>query len=193
MASFYTSDNFSSALANRGIIHQFSAPYFPEQNGHAERVNRTLIEVIRTILHQNQLPFQLWGEIMQSAAHVYNLTTHSALDETTPYQALFGEKPAVNLLRPIGVTCHYILENTLKFAAKGQEGKLLGYHRFSKAYRIWNPVENKIVVNYNVKFDNTEWKQETGNDQSLLASNNPNQTPLNSANPQIENFQNLPS
>ena len=161
MASYFTSDLFSSPLAEKGIIQQFSAHCFPEKNGHAERLNRTLIEATRTVMHQGHLVFPLWGEVLRSVTQVYNMSSHSALENRrTPYEALFGEIPAVNLLRPIGTTCYYKLENTPKFSPKGQTGQLLGYHPFSKAYRIWDTSENKIAVSYNVKFDNNEWKSE---------------------------------
>lgn len=156
MASYYTSDMITSALASKGIIHQYSAPYFPEQNGHAERANRTLIEATRTVLNQSSLQPRLWGEVMKSVAHVYNATTHSALNKSTPHESLFGEKPTINLLHPIGSVCFYIEQNTPKFLPKAIQGILIGYNAFSKAYRIWNETDEKILTSYNVKFDKFE-------------------------------------
>ena len=186
MASYYTSDIFTSALSGKGIIQQFSAPYFPEQNGHAERLNRTLIEATRTIMHQSHLPFQLWGEVLRSVAQVYNQTSHSAVNNSTPYELLFGDKPSVNLLRPIGINCHYMLEYTSKFEQKAQQGKLLGYHPFTKAYRIWDQFDNKVRISYNVKFDNVDVANETRPRTSESHHNNPDFTtssPLTSSLP----------
>ena len=161
MASYYTSNVITSALALNGIIHQFSAPYFPEQNGHAERVNRTIIEATRTVLHQSRLQPRLWGEVMKSVAQIYNVTNHSALKKSTPHESLFGEKPTINLVHPIGSTCFYTERNTPKFLPKASQGILIGYNAFSKAYRIWNEIDEKIVISYNVKFENVDQPEET--------------------------------
>ena len=59
----------------RGILHEFSAPYTPQQNGVAERKNRTLIETARTMLADSKLPINFWAEAVSAAC--YTLTGFS--------------------------------------------------------------------------------------------------------------------
>ncbi|KAI3808308.1 hypothetical protein L1987_24257 [Smallanthus sonchifolius] len=56
----------------KGIHHEFSAPYVPQQNGVAERKNRTLVETARTMLADSKLPVTFWAEAVNTACHVLN-------------------------------------------------------------------------------------------------------------------------
>ena len=66
------SNEFSNYCEEHGIIHQCTAPYTPQQNGVAERKNRTLVKMVNSMLIQAQLPFNLWGEALLAACHVLN-------------------------------------------------------------------------------------------------------------------------
>ena len=57
----YESAAFSDFCAQYGIVHQTTAPYTPQQNGVAERKNRTLKEMINSMLNSSGLPHNLWG------------------------------------------------------------------------------------------------------------------------------------
>ena len=81
---------------SHGIIHSFSAPYTPQQNGISERKNRTLLEGTRACLEQNHLKSVLWGPVLHAVNHVQNRTIHSKLNKS-PYRL-----PRTNYLRPIG-------------------------------------------------------------------------------------------
>ena len=52
---------------SKGISQTFSAPRTPQQNGVAERKNRTLIEVARTMLEDSKLPTYFWAEAINTA------------------------------------------------------------------------------------------------------------------------------
>ena len=58
--------------ANKGIKREFSIARTPQQNGVAERKNRTLIEAARTMLADSQLPIQFWAEVVSAACYVLN-------------------------------------------------------------------------------------------------------------------------
>ena len=147
MASYYCSPVFSHTLKKSGIVHQFSAPYVPQQNGFAERLNRTLIEATRTSMHSGKLPLFLWGETLSSIAQVYNFTPHTGIEYSCPHEALFGESPSVNRLRPIGAPCTYLIRNSdSKFDPKGNPAILIG------AYRLWDTEDCKVVISYDVTF-----------------------------------------
>ncbi|GJX15794.1 retrovirus-related pol polyprotein from transposon TNT 1-94 [Tanacetum coccineum] len=85
----------------------------PQQNGVAERKNRTLIEAARTMLADSKLPTMFWTEA--------------------------GKFPNISHLKPF--VCHVTILNTSdhlgKFEGKADEGFIVGYAADSKAYRAW--------------------------------------------------------
>lgn len=68
----YCNKEMQKQLTSRGILLETTAPYTPEQNGVAERDNRTMVESARTMLHAKQLPLFLWAEAISTAAHILN-------------------------------------------------------------------------------------------------------------------------
>lgn len=70
---FMNSEN-NNVLRKQGIQHQRTAIYTPEQNGVAERKNRTLVEAVRTMIHAKGLPLKLWAEGINTVAYVINRT-----------------------------------------------------------------------------------------------------------------------
>src|SRR3954469_19269221 len=74
----------------------------PEQNGVAERYNRTLFESLRAMMHSASVPEELWAELAATAVYLRNrLPTHANMDEKSPYEAWHGHKPLVGHLRVI--------------------------------------------------------------------------------------------
>jgi transposase InsO family protein len=79
-----------------GIKHKFLAPYTPQQNGVAERKNRTLIEMARTMLHELKTSDRFWAEAIKMVCHATNrLYLHKLLKKTS-YELLIGNKPNVS-------------------------------------------------------------------------------------------------
>jgi hypothetical protein len=88
-------------MAENGIVPQPVPSYTPEANGRAERLNRTLIEKVRALLIQFQLPVALWPYAMKVASQVHNRTLPNAM-VATPYELFYGTKPDVTMFRPFG-------------------------------------------------------------------------------------------
>ena len=127
-------------LNEEGIKHEFSAPYSPQQNGVAERKNRTLIEMARTMLDEYKTSDRFWAEAVNTACHASNRLYLHRLLKKTPYELLTANKPNVSYFRVFGSKC-YILNKkpkSSKFAPKANEGFLLGYDSNSRAYRVFN-------------------------------------------------------
>ena len=74
-------------LKECGIKHEVTAPYSPEQNGVAERANRTILERTKAILADTELPKKLWMEIASTVVHLKNRSPTKSLDRKTPYEA----------------------------------------------------------------------------------------------------------
>jgi transposase InsO family protein len=123
-------------LDEEGIKHEFSAPYAPQQNGVAERKNRTLIEMARTMLDEYRTSDRFWAEAVNTACHAINRLYLHRILKKTPYELLTGNKPNISYFRVFGSKC-YILNKKAKnskFASKAMEGFLLGYDSNSRAY-----------------------------------------------------------
>nr|GFB27085.1 putative ribonuclease H-like domain-containing protein [Tanacetum cinerariifolium] len=111
--------------SQKGIKREFSNARTPQQNGVAERKNRTLIEAARTMLVDAKLPVTFWAEAVNTASYVQNRVLVNKSQNKTPYELFNGITPAIGFLKPFG--CHVMILNTLdnlgKFEAKGDEGK----------------------------------------------------------------------
>nr|GEW65968.1 retrovirus-related Pol polyprotein from transposon TNT 1-94 [Tanacetum cinerariifolium] len=133
-------NEFSSAMASAGIKKEFSVPRTPQQNGIAERKNKTLIEAARTMLADLLLPIPFWAEAVNTACYVQNRVLVTKPQNKTPYELLHGRTPSIGFMRPFG--CLLTILNTLeplsKFEGKIDEGFLVGYSMNSKVFRVFN-------------------------------------------------------
>ncbi|GKC27949.1 ribonuclease H-like domain-containing protein [Tanacetum coccineum] len=132
--------------AKKGIKREYSIARTPQQNGVAERKNRTLIEAARTMLADSLLPIQFWAEAVNTACYVLNRVLVTKPQMKTPYEILMGRSPNISFMRPFG--CPLTILNTLdqlgKFDGKSEEGYLLGYSTNSKGFRVYNRVTRKV-------------------------------------------------
>ncbi|GJY89874.1 putative ribonuclease H-like domain-containing protein [Tanacetum coccineum] len=107
----------------KGIKREYSVARTPQQNGVAERKNRTLIEAARTMLADSKLPTTFWAEVVSTACYVQNRVLIVKPHNKTPYELFRGFKPAIGFMKPFG--CHVTILNTLdnlgKFDEKSDE------------------------------------------------------------------------
>ena len=94
----YTSTEFGKYLAQEGIKHELTTPHTPQQNGAAERLNRTPVEGVRTMLADSKLSHRFWAEALSTCAYLRNRSPTKALEGITPYEAWSGGKPDASLL-----------------------------------------------------------------------------------------------
>lgn len=132
-------------LASRGIKRETTEPYTPEQNGKAERDNRTIVESARTMIHAKNLPLSLWAEAVNCAVYVLNRTMWSS-DTVTPYEMRVGKAPDLRHLRIFGSEAFaYIPKQfTQKLDARAQKTIFVGYKDNSAIYRLYNPVTKRV-------------------------------------------------
>jgi hypothetical protein len=144
-------------LEEEGIKHEFSAPYTPQQNGVVERKNRTLIDMVRTMLGEFKTPERFWSEAVNTACHAINRVYLHRLLKKTSYELLTGNKPNVSYFRVFGSKCYILVKKgrNSKFAPKVIEGFLLGYDSNTKAYRVFNKSSGLVEVSSDVVFDET--------------------------------------
>ena len=82
----YMSTKFSTFLSHKGNIHQKSCSHTPQQNGIAERKNRHILEIVRTLLVQYLAPPYFWSEAAQTPIHIINCLPSSILQSASPYK-----------------------------------------------------------------------------------------------------------
>ncbi|GKA57097.1 putative ribonuclease H-like domain-containing protein [Tanacetum coccineum] len=139
---------------SKGIKREYSNARTPQQNGVAERKNRTLIEAARTMLADSFLPNTFWAEAVSTACYVLNRVLVTKPQNKTPYELITGKIPIISYIRPFG--CHVTILNTIdqlgKFDGKSDEGFLVGYSLNSKAFRVYNLETKRVEENLHIKF-----------------------------------------
>ena len=151
-------DNAAVRKLLNGIEHRRSMPHTPEQNGSAERENRTLLEAARSMLAAKELPKKLWAEATLTASYVLNRTANSSVEEKTPYELWYGRKGAVDHLRIFGTECfvHIPKVKRKKWDAKSFKGVMIGYSGEKDGYRVWVPGTNNVYQSHDVRFKDEE-------------------------------------
>ena len=95
----YLSDQFRQLCDEKGIQHQLTIPRTPQQNGVVERRNRTLLEMVRSMMAQANLPITFWGDALLTATFILNRVPSKSVP-TTPYELWTNRKPDLSVLRP---------------------------------------------------------------------------------------------
>ncbi|GJR25694.1 putative ribonuclease H-like domain-containing protein [Tanacetum coccineum] len=138
----------------KGILRQFSVARTPQQNGVAERRNKTLIEAARTMLADSKLPTTFWAEAVNTACYVQNRVLVVKPHNKTPYELFHGRTPTLSFMRPFG--CPVTILNTIdhldKFDGKADEGFFIGYSLNSKAFRVFNSRTRIVEENFHIRF-----------------------------------------
>lgn len=179
----YLSTDFNKFLEDEGIARQLTVEYTPQQNGIAERANRTIVEMARCMIQQAKLPQSLWAEAVNMATFIRNRCPTKCLNNKTPYEAWTNEKPYVGFFRIFGSKVIALDKSHKqgKFLQKGNKYVLVGYSQEAKAYRLWKPGTKTIVKSRDVKFyektySNNEWDDKIrmpNNSNSLEENNEP--------------------
>ncbi|CAI7842109.1 unnamed protein product [Closterium sp. NIES-53] len=140
--------DFTTFVDGKGIVHDLTCPYTPQQNGMAEREMRTVVEFVRTML------------------------LHMAVETplgTTPYQMLIGKKPDLTLAWVRGCMVQFMVPGQQrggKLAPKARWGLHLGVSLESKGWEVLDLTDKKVVTLVEVIFYETlsleEWKVQYG-------------------------------
>lgn len=158
----------SNYLCVKGINLETTAPYTPEQNGRAERDNRTLVESARAMLHAKNLPICLWAEAINTACYTLNRTPTSCNQGKTPYEMWTGRKPRLDHIKVFGSEAyvHVAKQSRKKWDKKSQKMILVGYQANSCNYRLYNPQTGRFMVSRDVVIHETDHNQmEESNDK----------------------------
>ena len=133
----YESAAFSDFCAQYGIVHQTTAPYTPQQNGVAERKNRTLREMINSMLNSSRLPHNLWGEALLTANFILNRIPFKNSNKS-PYEVWKGRLPSYKMIKIWGCLAKVLipLPKRTKLGPKTIDCVFIGFAIASAAYRF---------------------------------------------------------
>ena len=148
------STEFQAFLASKGIIHQRSCPFTPQQNGVAERKNRHLLDVVRTLLLESSVPSMFWVEALKTATHLINRLPSQVLHMESPYFRLFAKQPSYDHLRIFGCVCfvHLPPHERHKLSAQSVRCAFLGYNMCQKGFVCYDPTLHRTRISRNVIF-----------------------------------------
>ena len=150
----FCNGDFNEFCSNHGIARHKTIPGTPQQNGVAERINRTLLERARCMLSNAGLwhRHDFWAEAASTACYLVNRSPHSALNFKVPEEIWSGNPVDYSNLRIFGCPA-YAHVNDGKLDPRAVECIFLGYASESKGYRLWCPKSRKLILSRNVTFN----------------------------------------
>jgi len=151
----YTSGDFTNFCKEVRIKREHTVPYNPQQKGVAERKNKSILEAMKAMIHDQDLPMYLWGEACSTTVYVQNRSPRRILGDKTSEEVFTGEKPSVGHLRIFGcpVYFHVAKQKRSKLEPSRKKGTFVGYDETSKGYSIYVPGQRYIEVSRDVTFD----------------------------------------
>lgn len=160
----YTNRKMSKYMESLGIRHEMSAPATPQENGKAERENRTIVEAFKSMLYGREVPLYLWAEAASTAVHVLNRTICARSPEKTSAELWTGRKPDVGYFRIFGVPAYKYVpkQHRIKTSPNSVRTIFVGYDNGSRIYRLFDPVTRKISTSRDVIFFETECEDWSG-------------------------------
>ncbi|GJY47896.1 retrovirus-related pol polyprotein from transposon TNT 1-94 [Tanacetum coccineum] len=141
----------------KGISQNFSSPCTPEQNGVAERRNKTLI-VARTMLNSSSLPIQFWGEAVNNICYTQNKSIIVKKRGKTSYDVFKRRSPDINYFYIFGclVFIHNHKDDLGKFDEMADDGFFLGYSLVAKAFRVFNIRRQDLEETFHFTFNEAD-------------------------------------
>ncbi|CAD6236968.1 GSCOCG00012493001-RA-CDS [Cotesia congregata] len=149
----YCNKQFDEYLRHEGIKKRLTVPYTPQQNGVAERMNRTIVDMARCLLIQAGFPTMYWGAAITTANYLRNRCPSRSHGGSTPFELWFGRKPELKHLRVFGAKV-LVLRKEIgrqKLEERSIEGRLVGYYETAKAYRVRRNDDDKVVITRDVQ------------------------------------------
>ena len=151
----YTSNAFRDYCLNNGIAREFAPPYTPQRNGVAERRNRSLLDITRSLLLDKALPSPLWAEAVKAACDLLNLRSTKKHPDKTPEELFSGKKPSISHLKFFGSPAYVSITKPArsKLDARSERCILFSFDWEAKAYRCYRPSTKKVFISRDVVTD----------------------------------------
>ena len=132
------------------------------------------MKMTRCLLHEKNLPKELWAEVANTIVFLLNRLPTRAMEKKTPFEAWLGIKPILKNLKVFGCLCFSYIPQVKrdKLEKKSEPGVFVGYSLVSKAYRIYHPKYQKVITSRDVQFLEAEewnWANNTQNEPEMVS------------------------
>jgi hypothetical protein len=141
----YLSREFGQHLSDRGIVSQLTPPGTPQRNGVSERRNRTLLDMVRSMISLTNLPISFWGHALLTAAYTLNRAPSKSV-ETTPCEVWHGKKPILSHLKIWGCEAYVKRLQPSKLDPRSDKSYFVGYPNNMIGYSFYHQSEGKVFV-----------------------------------------------
>ncbi|GKA66871.1 putative RNA-directed DNA polymerase [Tanacetum coccineum] len=169
----FINNKMEKNLKEKGIIHQTSYAYTPQQNGIAERKHMHLLNVARSLLFQGNIPLCFWIDCILTATDLINRLPSSVLAGRSPFCMLYGREPSFSHLRCFGCLCFSsVLNNADKFSPKSEKCILIGYSSSKKAYKLLSLENMSYIFSRDVKLYETIFPYKMKSNNKTFELNN---------------------
>src|SRR3954471_11325725 len=150
----FVSRQLADWFSQHGIMHEKSPPNTPQLNGKAERMNRTIMDKVRSIISMGNLDQRFWQHIAGADVHTINRLPSKAINGKVPFEVLSNRKADVSHLRIIGCDAFRTIKTHQgKLSPTGRHCMLLGYGPDTGVYQVWDPTEHRVVTTRDVTFN----------------------------------------
>ena len=145
-------EEFTSFCKKLGIVRHRTCAGRPQQNGMAERMNRTLLEKARCMLFHAKLSKGFWTEAVKMAAFLANRSPNTALGLKTTEEVWSRSPVDYSGIRICGCPA-YAYVNDGKLEPRAKKCVFLGYTDGIKGFRLWDPSTSRIITSRDVTFN----------------------------------------
>nr|GEV03387.1 hypothetical protein [Tanacetum cinerariifolium] len=150
----YRSQDFLDHLKEHGIITHRTLPYMPQNNGVSERRNRTLLDMVRSMMSQTTLSKSFWDYALETVACILNMVPTKKVDKT-PYEIWHGQAPKLSYLK-VWDCEEFVKRDTLtkldKLVPRSFKCIFIRYPKKKMGYSFYSLSENKVFIAWNAEF-----------------------------------------
>ncbi|KAK8701527.1 hypothetical protein V6N13_019914 [Hibiscus sabdariffa] len=141
----YLSQDFDELLKECGIVSQLTPPGTPQWNGVSERRNRTLLDMVRSMMSHSDLLISFWGHALETAAFTLNRVPSKSVQQTQ-YEIRTGKRPSMSFMKIWGCQAYVKHQMSTKLEPRSHKCIFVGYPKETKGYYFFSPKENKLFV-----------------------------------------------
>ncbi|KAL0416541.1 UNVERIFIED_CONTAM: Retrovirus-related Pol polyprotein from transposon TNT 1-94 [Sesamum latifolium] len=175
---YLMSGEFLDYLKENGILSQWTPPGTPQLNGVSERRNRTLLDIVRSMMSFTELPLSFWGYALETAAKLLNMAPSKTVAQTS-YQIWHGKPASYKYLRVWGSPAYVKRLVGDKLDPRSSLCRFVGYPKETAGYYFYDPSEQKVFVSQNAVFLGKGFSADTRREELLLKESNQPEYPSN--------------
>lgn len=187
----YLNGEFLDYLKENGIVSQWTPPYTPQLNGVSERRNRTLLDMVRSMMSYADLPVFLWGYALETSAYLLNKVPSKSVPQT-PYEIWKERKPSLKHVKIWGCPAYVKKVDPDKLESRSVKCKFVGYPKETLGYYFYT--DHRVFVSRHATFlekqfileGNSGSKIELNEVQEAQTTTVQEETPVQTEQPSVE-------